>query len=41
MAKKGGAPLSKVPKCFEEGKVGSHVSKYSFLREKDDEIKGV
>jgi len=39
--KKSGAPLSKVPKCFVEGKVGSHVSKYSFLREKDHAIKGV
>jgi hypothetical protein len=41
MAKKRGTPLSKVPKCFVEGKVGSHVSKYSFLREKDHAIKGV
>jgi len=39
--KKKGALLSKVPKCFVEGKVGSHVSKYSFLREKDHAIKGV
>jgi len=39
--KKRGAPLSKVPKRFVEGKVGSHVSKCSFLREKDHAIKGV
>jgi len=38
---KKGAPLSEVPKCFVEGKVGSHVSKYSFLRDKDHAIKGV
>jgi len=38
---KKGAPLSEVPKCFVEGKVGSHVSKYSFLREKHHAIKGV
>jgi len=32
--KKKGTPLSKVLKCFVKGKVGSHVSKYSFLRGK-------
>jgi len=38
--KKGGAPLSKVPKCFVEGKVGSHVSKYS-KRERSCHKRGI